>query len=88
MPFDAIIWDLDDDPDGNVQHCAEHGITREEVEEVLQRATDADTSRSSGRPVVFGDTVAGRHLMVVYEVVDADTVYPVTAYVVPRRQRP
>ena len=25
MPFDSIIWDLDDDPEGNVQHCAEHG---------------------------------------------------------------
>jgi len=26
--------------------------------------------------------------MVVYEQIDADTVYPVTAYEVPRRQRP
>ncbi len=58
MLFDSIIWDMPDDPDGNVQHCAEHGITTEEVEEVLQNATDADVSRSSGRPVVFGDTTA------------------------------
>jgi len=29
MPFDSIIWDLDDDPDVNVQHCAEHGVTKE-----------------------------------------------------------
>jgi uncharacterized DUF497 family protein len=86
MPFDRVIWDLDDDPDGNVHHCAEHGITPDEVEEVFQNAADADTSRSSGRPVVFGDTRAGRHLMVVYEEIDADTVYPVTAYEVPRRQ--
>jgi len=34
MQFDSIIWDLDDDPDGNVQQCAEHGVTKEEVEEV------------------------------------------------------
>jgi uncharacterized DUF497 family protein len=88
MAFDSIIWDLDDDPDGNVRHCAEHDVTKEEVEEVFQSATDADVSRSSGRPVVFGDTRAGRHLMVVYEEIDADTVYPVTAYEVPRRQRP
>jgi uncharacterized DUF497 family protein len=88
MPFDSIIWDLDDDPDGNVQHCNEHGVTKEEVEEVFQNVTDADTSHSSGRPVVFGDTSAGRHLMVVYEEIDADTVYPVTAYEVPRKQRP
>ncbi len=65
MAFDSIIWDLDDDPDGNVQHCAEHGIMKEEVEEVLENATDADVSQSSGRPVVFGDTSSGRHLMVV-----------------------
>ena len=85
MPYHTIIWDLDDDPDGNVQHCAEHGVTKEEVEQVLQRASDADLSRSSGRPVVFGDTNASRHLMVVYETIEADTVYPITAYEVPRR---
>ncbi len=71
MPLDSIIWDLDDDPNGNVQHCAEHGVTKEEVEEVFQNATDADISRSSGRPVAFGDTSTGRHLMVVYEEIDA-----------------
>ena len=88
MPFDSIIWDLADDPDGNVAHCAEHGITQEEVEEVFLNATDVDISQSSGRPVVFGDTSTGRHLIVIYEEIDADTVYPVTAYEVPRRQRP
>ena len=87
MPFDSIIWDLDDDPDGNFRHCADHGVLKEEIEEVLQNASDSDVSRSSGRPVVFGETKAGRHLMVVYEEIDADTVYPVTAYDVPRRQR-
>ncbi len=56
MPFDSIIWDLDDDPHGNVHHCAEHGVTKEEVEEVFQNATDADISASTGRTVVFGDT--------------------------------
>lgn len=85
MPFDAIIWDLDDDPDGNVRHCAEHDVSQDEVEEVLQNATDADISRSSGRPVVFGDTSTGRHLMVAFEFIDEDTVYPVTAFEVPRK---
>jgi uncharacterized DUF497 family protein len=87
MSFDSIIWDLDDDPDGNVHHCAEHGVTKEEVEEVLQNATDADVSRSSGRPVVFGDTSTGRHLMVAFEEIDEHTVIPVTAFDVPRRRR-
>jgi uncharacterized DUF497 family protein len=88
MPTESILWDLDDDPDGNVQHCAGHGVTKEEVEEVMQNPMDTDTSRSSGRPVVFGDTSTGRHLMVVYEEIDTDTVYPVTAYEVPRRKEP
>jgi uncharacterized DUF497 family protein len=88
MPFGSILWDLDDDPDGNVQHIAQHGVTKAEVEEVLQNATDADLSRSSGRPIVFGDTGTGRHLVVVYEEIDPDTVYPITAYEVPRRQAP
>lgn len=86
MQFGSVIWDLDDEPDGNVRHCAEHGVTKEEVEEVFQNAMDADTSHSTGRPVIFGNTTAGRHLLVVYEEIDADTVYPVTAYDVPERQ--
>lgn len=85
MLYHTIIWDMDEDPAGNVRHCAEHGVTKAEVEEVLQNASDADLSRSSGRPVVFGDTDAGRHLIVVYESIDEDTVYPITAYEVPRR---
>jgi len=87
MPFLSIIWDLDDEPGGNVAHCLEHGVTKQEVEEVLRNPTDSDTSHSSGYPVVFGDTGAGRHLIVVYELIDADTVYPITSYDVPRRTR-
>jgi uncharacterized DUF497 family protein len=87
MRWGSIIWDLDDDPEGNVQHCAEHDVTKEEVEEVFESATDADFSHSSGRPVVFGDTTTGRHLMVVYDEIDDDTVYPVSAFDVPRRRR-
>ena len=87
MPIQSILWDLDDDPNGNVQHCAQHCVTKTDVEEVLQNAEDADFSRTTGRPVVFGDTNNGRHLMVVYEKVDADTIYPITAYDVTQRQR-
>jgi hypothetical protein len=85
MLFHAIIWDLDDDPNGNVHHCSEHGVTKEEVEEVLEMPEDFDLSRSSGYPVIFGTTHAGRHLMIVCEVIDKDTIYPITAYDVSRR---
>jgi hypothetical protein len=82
----SIVWDLDDDPHGNVRHCAEHGVAKEEVEEVLESPEDFDLSRSSGCPVFFRATRAGRHLMVVCEVIDRDTIYPITAYEVPRRR--
>lgn len=87
LNFTAIIWDSDDDPGGNVRHIAKHNVTKEEVEEVLQNPADTDTSRSSGRPVAFGDTASGRHLIIVYEMIDTTTVYPITAYDVPRRIR-
>ncbi len=43
------IWDLEDDPEGNVQHIAEHDVTLEEAEEVIQdRYEAAVSSQSSG----------------------------------------
>lgn len=80
MGYSRALWDLDDDPKGNVRHIAEHGITKEDVEEVLENPEGTETSRFSGRPIAFGETSAGRLIAVVYEVVDEDTVYPVTAY--------
>ena len=85
MAFHSIIWDLDDDPDGNVQHCLDHGVTQDEVEEVVASPSSRrGVSRSSGRPAIFGDTRAGRHLIVIYDLIDEDTIYPVTAYDVDR----
>jgi hypothetical protein len=83
-----FIWDLEDDAEGNYWHiCVEgHGVTREEVEEVVrERYADAVASRSSGLPTVFGETSTGKYLAVVFEIVDGDvpTVRPVTAYEVP-----
>ncbi len=87
LNFTAIVWDLVDDPKGNVQHISSHGVTKEEVEQIFQNPTGTDTSRSSGRPVVFGETRTGRYMMVAYEVIDGTTVYPITAYDVPKRKR-
>ena len=51
-----VIWDLPDDPDGNVRHILDgHDVTLEEVEEVLRDPGSEDAvSRSSGEPAVFG----------------------------------
>jgi uncharacterized protein with GYD domain len=85
MGFFAIFWDLDDDPRGNVRHIALNDLTVAEVSEVLQKATDTDTSRASGYPAVFGETTTGKHVMVVYEEVERDIAYRITAYKVPTR---
>jgi hypothetical protein len=70
MPMiDAIVaWDMDDDPSGNVQHIADHGITQEEVEEVLLNENNlvgesgrADGPSPSGkRPQVGGSQSSGK----------------------------
>ena len=80
MGFATAIGDLDDDPEGNVQHIAEHDVTKEEVDEVLENPTGIETSRTSGRPIAFGEISTGRLIAVVFEEIDEDTVYPVTAY--------
>ena len=82
----TIIWDLKDDPDGNLQHLRTHDVTIEEAEEVLlDPQSRRAASRTSGLPTAFGWTSSGRHLAVVYELVDDDplTLRPVTAYDVP-----
>ncbi len=82
MKIYQILWDLDDDPDGNVQHIAEHGLSIEEVEDVLYAAEEVVASESSGRPITFGETSTGKYIAVVFDIVDEDlmSVYPVTAY--------
>ncbi len=78
MPWYDIIWN--DDPGGNVEHIAEHGLTREDVEAVICNPLEKTISRSSGRPVATGYASDGRLILVVYEEFDDVTVYPVTAY--------
>ena len=51
MAFLWIVWDDENDPLGNVQHIAEHGLTTDEVEAVLNEPDSADSSGSSGVPV-------------------------------------
>lgn len=80
--FIRIIWDEDDDPDGNVEHIAEHGLDPEDVESVLRNPTSSSVSRQSGRPCDFGYTLDGDYIIVIYDQIDEDTIYPVTAYAV------
>jgi uncharacterized DUF497 family protein len=82
--IEAIIaWDDDDDPRGNVQHIANNGVTVEEVEQALADPNGSKAvSRSTGRPLWFGETSTGRLLVVVYETIEQNpwVIYVVTAY--------
>jgi hypothetical protein len=90
-----IIWDMEDDEEGNYWHiCVEgHDVTREEVNEVLHsRDSQETTSRTSKNPITFGWTTSGKYIAVVWERVqakDPKILYPLTAYPVnpPRRKR-
>lgn len=42
----AIIWDLDEDEEGNVRHIAEHGIEKDDVAHVFDHPVGGDTSKS------------------------------------------
>jgi len=83
MDFISIIWDEEDDPDGNVEHIAEHGLTTDDVEHVLGEPTSEGVSRSTGLPVVWGYTLDDRYIIVVCERVDEWTIRVITAYEVP-----
>jgi hypothetical protein len=79
-----ILWDLEDDPDGNVQHIAANGVSTEEYVEVfVNNDEEATISRESGRPITFGWTRAGKHIAVVWDEVQPEDplmIRPVTAY--------
>jgi hypothetical protein len=76
MKWTQIIWDPT--PGGNVDHVEEHDLTTDDVDHVLQNFE---------WPCVYGHVPDGRHIVVIYEEVDDDTVIPVTAYEVPQRRR-
>jgi uncharacterized DUF497 family protein len=86
MDYLRILWDDPDDPNGNVQHILEHGLSIDEVEEVLENSTSEGTSASTGRPCIWGYTLEGQYIIVVYDQIDEDTIRVTTAYEVAERR--
>jgi hypothetical protein len=80
MPYVQCIWDLDDDPAGNVMHIERHHLTKDDVEGILREPAGEETSHSSGQPIAFGYIGSGERVAVVYEQIDDLHVYPITAY--------
>ena len=85
--FTSIIWDMDDDPYGNVQHIALNALSIGEVDHVLHTATSRGVSRRSGSPMLWGYTPEGRYIAVVYQEVSEGTIRVVTAYDAPEPRR-
>ena len=83
MPWQHVLWN--DEPGGNVDKVAQHGLTVKDVNHVLKHPEGRDVSRSTGESLIFGDTPDGRRIVVVFEDVDGITFVPSTAYEVPRR---
>jgi uncharacterized DUF497 family protein len=82
MNFLSIVWD--DSEGGNREHIGDHGLTPDDVEDVLRDPRSTfDWSRQSGLRVAFGYTSGGRYILVAFDEIDEGTIYPVTAYEVP-----
>jgi hypothetical protein len=76
-----FIWDLEDDPAGNVRHVAENGLSIDDVIHAFETVYDVDVSRSSGRRLLHGFAVDDfTEITVIYEQVADDLVYVVTAF--------
>jgi len=77
----SVVWD--DEPGGNVEHIAEHGLTPDEVDGVLlDDSIPTAYSASSGRPCKFGYTYTRKHIIVMWDELNDDPrmIYPVSAY--------
>jgi uncharacterized DUF497 family protein len=79
-----FLWDDDDDPNGNVAHIAEHGVTPTDAEDaILDPRRVPATARRVGsqqrRRAIVGATRNGRILLVVY-VVHEGAYRVITAY--------
>ena len=68
------------DPESGLPHVYDHGVTEEEIEEVLRRPVETREG-SEGSRVAIGHTLAGRILRVIYVPdPEPDSVFVVTAY--------
>jgi hypothetical protein len=65
------------DPATGQPHIYGHGVTEEEVEQVLNGRNETYPSRNRSR-IVEGQTLEGRYLKVVY--LPSQPVYVITAY--------
>ncbi len=75
MPMYFFQWSQ-----STVDHLAEHDVTPDDFEFVVQNPESIGISRSSGRPFAVAITDDGRELLCVYEFIDEMTIEPITGY--------
>ena len=69
-----------DNPVTSRPHVEDHGVSRQECVEVLERPGQ-DFASGSGARMAYGQTRSGRYLKVVYRADDeGDGVFVITAY--------
>lgn len=78
MPYYFIQWD--DRPGRNADKIAQHGLTKDDVEDVLFDPVLKQRSRTTGHPMWSGFTGSGRWVSVVFMWIDAVTMLPITAF--------
>lgn len=79
--FFTMHWDLDDDPNGNVQHILRrHGITREQFEQIFRQARYLDESSNSEFLTALGRLPNGQIVRILCECVADDEYDPITAF--------
>jgi hypothetical protein len=68
------------DPETGQPHIFDHGVTEEEVREVLRRPGEDRAGEEDSR-VAIGQTAAGRYLKVIYAPdAGSDSAFVITAY--------
>ena len=75
MPFYFFAWTTDIE-----EHLAEHEVSPEEFEEIVNDPDYEDVCRATGNPLAFGETSTGRYLCCVFKRIDSATIEPITAY--------
>lgn len=73
MKIRNLIWD-----EWNVEHTAKHGVSQDEIEEVCF-AKHFDIKNGTGKTAIWGQSSAGRYLMIILGIREYGNFYPISA---------
>lgn len=82
MEIKYFTWDED-----TIDHIARHGITPEEVEEIAFEGSPYIRKGRQGRRYLYGKTIGGRYLFIVYVLTDKGKAQVITARDMDQKER-